>query len=132
MPTRVRNFILYIGDTFSRRVNLVPGPDSDLDGYTGELVAFNDDGTELFSLTTANGKMTVNNGYIELDFADNETAAVDTSGLARSGTLYEPANNDEMPYSGTGLLARYYLRVTSPEPATVTTRLLDGQFVIVG
>lgn len=132
MPTRSRNFILYIGDTFSRRVNLVPGPDSDLDGYTGELVAFNDNGTELFSLTTANGKMTVNNGYIELDFADNETAAVDTSGLARSGTLYEPANNDEMPYSGTGLLARYYLRVTSPEPATVTTRLLDGQFVIVG
>lgn len=132
MPTRSRNFILYIGDTFARRINLVPGPDSDLAGYTGELVAFNDDNTELFSLTTANGKMTVNNGYIELDLPDDETSVIDTSGLTRTGTLYEPANSDEMPYSATGALARYYLRITSPEPGTVTTRLLDGQFVIVG
>jgi hypothetical protein len=132
MPTRQRNFILYKGDTFARRINLVPGPDSDLSGYSGELVVVNDDNSELFALSTGNGMMTVNNGYIELDYPDDSTAALNTSGLLRTGTLYEPANSDELPYSGTGFLARYYLRVISPEPATVTTRLLDGQFVIVG
>ena len=76
MPTRQRNFILYKGDTFARRINLVPGPDSDLSGYSGELVVVNDDNTELFTLSTANGKMTVNNGYIELDYPDDSTAAI--------------------------------------------------------
>lgn len=132
MPTRQRNFILYKGDTFSRRVNLVPGPDSDLSGYTAELLVVNDDNSQLLLLTTANGGLTVNNGYIEIIIPDDDTADISTAGLARTGTLYEPANNDEIPYSASGSLANYYLRVISPEPDTVTTRLLDGQFVIVG
>lgn len=130
MPTRARNFIVYLGDTFSRRVNLVPGPDSDLDGWTGEFIVFADDDTAILSATTANGRLTCNNGYIEIDVAAATTAAIETDGLSRSGTRFEPANNDEIPYSGEGSIARYYLRVTSP--AGVITRLLDGDVVIVG
>lgn len=132
MPTRSRNFIVYIADTFARRINLVPGPDSDIAGYSGELKVFNDDGSELLSLTTSNDRMVLNNGYIEIEADETVTSALDLSGLSRTGTLTEPANTDEVPYTGTGKIARYYLRVISPSPDNVTTRLLDGQFVFVG
>ena len=130
MPTRARNFILYLGDTFARRINLVPGPDSDLDGWDGEFVVFDDADTAILSATTENGLLTCNNGYIEIEVDAADTATIETDGLSREGARYEPANNDEVPYSGTGAIARYYLRVTSP--AGVVTRLLDGDVVIVG
>jgi len=129
MPTRSRNFILYMGDAFARRINLIPGPDSDIADWAAELNVFNDAGAVILSATTANGRLTTNNGSIEVDVADEVTAAIVTSGLARTGTLIEPANNDEIPYSATGYLAKYFLRVTSP--GGVNTRLLDGQFCIV-
>ena len=129
MPTRARNFILYVGDDFARRLNLVPGPDSDIEGWAAELIVFDDAGEPILSATTVNEMLTTNNGYIEIDVPSADTAEIDTTGLSRFGTLAEPANNDEVPYSGTGKLARYYLRVTSP--GSVTTRILDGQFVIV-
>lgn len=129
MPTRQRNFILYLGDDFSRRLNLVPGPDSDIEGWDGEMVIVDDVGSTILSATTDNERLSAHNGYLEINIAAAITAAVETSGLSRTGTLTEPANNDEVPYSGTGHLARYYLRVISP--GGVITRLLDGQFVFV-
>jgi hypothetical protein len=117
-----------IGEDFARRLNLVPGPDSDIQDWDGELKIFNDADEVIISATTDNGRMTTHNGYIEIDIPASVTGDINLTGLSRTGTLSEPANNDEIPYSATGKLARYFVRVTSP--GGVITRFLDGQFVI--
>ena len=46
MPARRRDFILYIGDTFQRQINLRSGPEADIADFTGEFIVYNDDDSE--------------------------------------------------------------------------------------
>ena len=43
MPARRRDFILYIGDTFQRQINLRSGPEADIADFTGEFIVYNVD-----------------------------------------------------------------------------------------
>lgn len=129
MPARRRDFILYIGDTFTRQVNLKSGPDADIADFTGEFIVYNDDDTPLITLTTETSGITLHNGYIDIVISDAVSAAISVSGLSRTGTIVEPADNCELPYSAEGYLARYALRVEST--TGVVTTLLTGTVGIV-
>jgi hypothetical protein len=130
MPARNRNFIIQWGDDFQRQINLRSGPEADIAEFTGEFIIRNDDGTELHSADTTNGQLVLHNGYIDIDIGDAVITALDLSGLSRSGTIAEPAPCDEIPYSATGPLANYVLRVTST--SGISTTLLTGQCVFAG
>lgn len=124
MPARRRDFIIYLGDTFSRQINLRPGPEADIADFSGEFIIYNDDDSALITLTTASTGITLHNGYINIDIDDAATAAVNISGLSRTGTIIEPAADCDLPYSEIGKLARYALRITSG--TGVVTTLLTG------
>lgn len=125
MPARRRDFILYIGDTFQRQINLRSGPEADIAEYTGEFIVYNDDDTPLITLTTETSGITLHNGYIDIVISD----AVSVAGLSRTGTIVEPAADCELPYTAEGYLARYALRVEST--TGVVTTLLTGTVGIV-
>lgn len=129
MPARRRDFILYIGDTFIRQINLRSGPDADIAEYTGEFIVYNDDDTPLITLTTETSGITLHNGYIDIVISDAVSATVSVAGLSRTGTIVEPAADCELPYTAEGYLARYALRVEST--TGVVTTLLTGTIGIV-
>lgn len=128
MPARRRDFILYIGDTFQRQINLRSGPEADIAEYTGEFIVYNDDDTPLITLTTETSGITLHNGYIDIVISD-AVSAVSVAGLSRLGTIVEPAADCELPYAAEGYLARYALRIESD--AGVVTTLLTGTVGIV-
>ena len=125
MPARRRDFILYIGDTFQRQINLRSGPEADIADFTGRFVIYNDDDSELIALTTETSGITLHNGYIEIEITDVVSSGISVAGLSR----IEPADNCELPYSADGYLARYALRVEST--TGVVTTLLTGTVGIV-
>ena len=129
MPARRRDFILYIGDTFTRQVNLKSGPDADIADFTGEFIVYNDDNTALITANSPETGITLHNGYIDIQISDVITAALSVAGIPRVGTVVEPAADCELPYSGVGNLARYVLRVEST--TGVVTTLLTGTVGIV-
>lgn len=129
MPARRRDFILYIGDTFQRQINLRSGPEADIADFTGEFIVYNDDDSKLVALTTETSGITLHNGYIEIEITDAVSAAISVAGLSRTGTVVEPAADCELPYSAEGYLARYALRVEST--TGVVTTLLTGTVGIV-
>lgn len=129
MPARRRDFILYIGDTFQRQINLRSGPEADIADFTGLFVIYNDDDSELIALTTETSGITLHNGYIEIEITDVVSSGISVAGLSRTGTIIEPADNCELPYSADGYLARYALRVEST--TGVVTTLLTGTVGIV-
>ena len=129
MPARNRNFIIQWSDDFQRQINLRSGPEADIADFTGEFIVRNDDGTDLLVADTDNGRLVLHNGYIDIEIGDAVITALDLSGLSRTGTLAEPAALDEMPYSASGPLANYVLRVTG---AGITTTLLAGLCVFAG
>ena len=129
MPARRRDFILYIGDTFTRQVNLKSGPDADIADFTGEFIVYNDDDTALITANSAGTGITLHNGYIDIQISDVITAALSVTGIPRTGTIVEPAPDCEIPFSDVGNLARYALRVSSP--SGVVTTLLTGTVGIV-
>lgn len=130
MPARNRNFIIQWGDDFLRQINLRSGPEADIADFTGEFIVRNDDGTDLLVADTDNGRLVLHNGYIDIDIGAAVITALELAGLSRTGTLAEPAPCDEIPYSATGPLANYVLRVTSV--GGINTTLLTGQCVFAG
>lgn len=129
MAARYRNFVITLGDDFSRRINLVPGPDSDIEGWFGGFYIFDDAKNIILSATSEeeNGMLSTHNGYIVVDIPASVVDEVDISGLGRTGSAYEPSNNDEEQKSVSGKLANYYIRVISPSGARY--RILNGQVV---
>lgn len=129
MPARRRDFIMYIGDTFTRQINLKSGPDADIADFTGEFIVYNDDNTALITANSPETGITLHNGYIDILISDATTAALSVAGVPRVGSIVEPASDCEIPYSAVGNLARYVLRVESP--TGVVTTLLAGTVGIV-
>lgn len=128
--TRERNFIIIVGDTFGRQINLRSGPEADIAEYSGEMIIYNDDKTVLLSATTSNARMVLHNGYIDVEIAKEIIEGISLSGLSRKGDIQEPAPACERPYTAFGALASYILRVESP--TGIATTLLKGKICFSG
>ena len=79
-----------------------------------DLIVYNDDGSVLHSATSSNSELIPHNGYLTLDVSAATTTGLTLTGLSRRGNVSEPGPCGELPFSGSGLLANYILRVTSP------------------
>lgn len=127
MPARPYCFIFELGCTFQRILYLQPGPDAQIEGFTGRMQVRPtiDSNDVIIELTTANGRMSVINGAIVLDVAPD--VEIDTSVCTKSGTKTEPDPLGGLPYQATGKLAVFDVEVVSPDG--VTTRVFAGEVV---
>jgi len=130
MPARIRNLIIRRGDSLQRQFNLIPGPEGDIASFTATLTIYNDDGSVMHSATSSNSELVPHNGYLTLDVSAATTTGMTLTGLSRRGNVFEPAPCGELPFSASGLLANYILRVTSPD--SVTKTLLKGSVCFDG
>lgn len=125
MPARLRNFIIERGGDFYRRLLVTDSAGVAVDltsGYVARFVVeptLEDGVTALLDLNSTDHatQVVLGNGYIDLAIPKATLAALDLSGITRSGTLTEPAANDEPDFYGSGKLA--YHRVLLNGPTTV-------------
>lgn len=116
MPARLRNFIFEKGGDFYRRLNVTDSNGVSVDlssGYTATAAVYaaqDETGSPLLSLSVSLG-----NGYIDLSATKAVIAAVDLSAVTRSGTIDEPAPNDDPSYTAFGKLAYYRLVLAGPD-----------------
>ena len=134
MPARLRNFIIDPGADFVRVLAIADSAGDPLDmtggGYSARLRILNDDGTELLVLSSATDAVVLGNGTITIDSDKAVADALDLAGLARRGTITEPApplegSTEPQPdYVAFGTLADCEFYLT--EPGDLDSRLLKG------
>lgn len=134
MPARLRNFIIDPGADFVRVIDVTDSAGELLDmssGYTATLTLYNDDGSQLAQYDTENG-ITLGDGTISIEVDAAVLDDLSLAGLARRGTLTEPAPplasaQDPQPdYIAVGSLANYDLHLSNESGDDY--RLLKGQF----